>query len=154
LYKAGFTEVKLLAIMWAIIESESGGYLKAWHNNVMRNEDGTIYLEDGKMIIQSTDLGFIQKNVVHNPPVKLEPTAEKIQPFIDSLFEANPDLARGDKSAEIAYQLYKSRGFQPWYAYSNGSYKRNISRGCLAVGNMLGLILGQRPVPLLQRRYN
>ena len=40
LYVAGFKDARQLAIMWAVIEGESGGYTRAWHHNVVRNEDG------------------------------------------------------------------------------------------------------------------
>lgn len=152
LYKAGFKDAKLLCTMWAVIESESGGYLKAWHHNVERNPDGTILInQDGLMEIKSTDLGFIQKNIVHNPHKFLPVEGEQSKLFVADLFESFPDLARGDKSATIAYQMYLLRGFQPWYAYSNGSYKKSLGRATVAVANYLALANGLRPIPYVER---
>jgi len=151
LYKAGFKDAKLLTTMWAIIEGESGGYLKAWHHNVQRNEDGTIFRNSaGNMLVNSTDLGFIQKNVVHGTPVELPLTGTESKDFIATLFEIYPELARGDESAAIAFQMYKQRGFQPWYAYSNGGYKKHLPKAVLAVANYLALANGLRPLPLVK----
>jgi hypothetical protein len=142
LYKAGFIVAKELAIFWSVIEAESGGYLKAWHHNVTRNADGSIFkTADGLMEVRSTDLGLIQKNVVHSPRVQLSVSGTESQAFVNDLFAANPELARGDESAEIAREMFEQRGYQPWYAFSNGSYKRSLDRGCLAVGNYLGMAL-------------
>lgn len=151
LYKAGFEDAKLLTTMWAVIEGESGGYLKAWHHNVKRNDDGSIFRnEAGNMLIKSTDLGFIQKNVVHASPVEVATTGGEAKDFVDTLFKIYPELARGDDSAKIAYQMYKQRGFQPWYAYTNGSYKKHLDQAVLAVGNYLALANGLRPTPFLK----
>lgn len=151
LYKAGFKDAKLLATMWAVIESESGGYLRAWHHNVVRNEFGTIKLANNLMEVKSTDLGFIQRNIVHNPHVFLPIEGNESQLFVDNLFVIHPELARADKSAEIAYQMYKQRGFQPWFAYTNKSYERNLGRACVAVANYLALANGLRPMPHVKR---
>jgi len=152
LYNAGFKDANLLATMWAIIEAESGGYLKAWHHNVTRNDDGTIKLFDGYLMeIKSTDLGFIQKNITHNPKPLLPIEGDQSSLFVIDLFNAFPELARGDKSAEIAFNLYKQRGFQPWFAYSNGSYKKSLGRGFVAVSNFLALKNGFRPIPYVKR---
>lgn len=140
LYLAGFKDARVLAKMWAVLESESGGYLRAWHHNVKRDAEGNIVYEADKFIVFSTDLGFIQKNVKHNEPVKLEPGES--QGFVNTLFELNPELARGDRSAEIAWRLYQDRGFDPWVAERNGSYRRNMDRGCLAVANYLAKSYG------------
>jgi len=142
LYKAGFKDVKLLAIAWAVMEAESGGYLKAFHHNVKRDENGLILRDaDGKMIVLSTDLGFIQKNIVHPPNTKILVQETASQEFVEQLFKTNSDLADGQKSANIAWAFYKLRGWQPWYAYSNESYKRSLPRGCEAVANFLGKVL-------------
>jgi hypothetical protein len=152
LYKAGFKDAQELCVMWAVLESESGGYLKAWHHNVTRNEDGTIKLfDDYLMEVKSTDLGFIQKNVVHNPRPLLPVEGDQSQLFVDDLFVAFPALARGDESAVIARQLFVQRGFQPWYAHTNGSYKKSMPRACAAVANFLALKNGLRPIPLVKR---
>jgi len=153
LYNAGFKDANLLATMWAVLEAESGGYLKAWHHNVTRNEDGSIFRDaQGFFEIKSTDLGFIQKNVVHSPKIQMSDIESKA--FVLDLFEAYPDLARADKSAAIAYDMYKQRGFQPWYAYSNDSYKKSMGRACAAVGNFIALKNGLRPIPHVQRVVN
>lgn len=152
LYKAGFKDADLLATMWATIESESGGYLMAWHHNVVRNSDGSIKkTDDGLMEVLSTDLGFIQKNVVHEPNIILPVTGEQSQLFVNDLFLANPQLANGQESANIAFNMYKQRGFQPWYAYTNGHYKKNLGRATVAVANYLALKYGLRPMPYVRR---
>ena len=148
LYKAGFTDVQTLCVGYAVMMGESGCYLKAWHNNVERNDDGTIALDaDGKMTVRSTDLGFIQRNVRHKTPVKLEPTPEAVRPFIDSLFAAHPELARADESAKIAKALYDAAGgrWTPWYAYLGGNYRRSLPSACGAIRHYLeSVFLGSR----------
>jgi hypothetical protein len=152
LYKAGFTDAKVLAIGYAVMMAESGRYLKAWHHNVRRNDDGSIKRdEDGLMEVVSTDLGFIQKNVVHHPSVKLPTTGDESKEFVDGLYEKFPELARGDESAQIAYALYQDREWAPWYAYSNGSYKKGLPAACAAVGNMVAKQLLNEPFLLRQR---
>lgn len=151
LYKAGFKDADLLCTMWAVLEAESGGYLKAWHHNVERNADGTILVIDGLMTVRSTDLGFIQKNIVHNPKQILPVEGNQSKLFVADLFLAFPELARGDESAKIAHEMYLQRGFQPWYAYSNGSYEKSIGRGTAAVANFLAIKHGLRPIPYVKR---
>lgn len=142
LYRAGFVDAKELATMWAVLEAESGGYLKAWHHNVARNPDKTIARSsDGTMSVLSTDLGFIQRNVRHNPPVKLSINEASSRTFVATLFEKYPELADGQKSAAIARELFVERGYQPWYAYSNASYEKSLPRACEAVGNFLAKVL-------------
>src|SRR6188768_3109265 len=74
----GFKDLFVLTVAYAVMMGESGGYLKAFHHNVERNEDDTIkrFNEDGTlwdgnglafMKVKSTDLGFIQKNTPHSP---------------------------------------------------------------------------------------
>lgn len=152
LYLAGFKDAKDLCIAWAVMESESGGYLRAWNHNVVRDDNGDIHrTADGNFLIKSTDLGFIQRNVVHSSLVEMPFDSEKSQAFVDKLFEEHPMLARGDESAEIAHNLFVRRGFSPWYAYLNKSYKRNLERACLAVGNYLAMVyVGDKN--LLERR--
>jgi hypothetical protein len=151
LYKAGFKDADVLCTMWAIIEAESGGYLKAWHHNVKRTEDGQILYNDAnQMTVLSTDLGFIQKNVVHDPPVLIG-SPEEAQAFVDNLWVQHPELARGDESAEIAYLMYKQRGYTPWYAFTNKSYMNSLGRGTVAVANYLALKHGFRPMPYVKR---
>lgn len=144
LYKAGFVDAKLCAIGYAVMMGESGRYLKAWHHNVVRNEDETIkYESDGKMTIKSTDLGFIQKNIPHNPNMLVFP--QDAASFTNSLFLQYPELADGQKSAEIAWELFIDRGWQPWYAHSNGSYKNGLPSACVAVGKYLAMSLANDP---------
>jgi len=150
LYKAGFKDAKLLTTMWAVLEGESGGYLKAWHHNVSRNDDGSIKIINEMMEVKSTDLGFIQKNIVHTPKVLLPIVGDDSKNFVKVLFEVYPELARGDRSAEIAYKLYQDRGFQPWYAYTNGGYEKHLGKAVLAVGNYLALANGLRPMPYVK----
>ena len=145
LYLAGFRDVQLLARMFAIIEGESGSYLKAWHANVKRDSTtkNIIYSAKGEMEIKSIDLGFIQKNVVLPAPVSVLPLPEVMKPIVDELFERFPKLARADTAAEIAWEMFQDRGFSPWYAYKPGTpeFKGKVKRGCQAVGNYLGRVL-------------
>lgn len=153
LYLAGFVDPKLLAVGYAVMMGESGRYLKAWHHNVLRNEDGTILRDAlGRMTVKSTDLGFIQKNIVHSPARALEIDADVSGAFVDELFAANPRLARGDQSAAIAYALYNSvtgggvkRLWSPWYAWVNGNYRKGLPSACVAVGQFLGKVLVDDP---------
>lgn len=140
LYKAGFTDVQQLAIGYAVMMGESGRYLRAWHNNVDRNPDGSIALdENGEMTVRSTDLGYVQRNVRHNPAVHLLPQEGVVRPFIDSLFAAHPELGRADESAKIARGLYVAAGnnWTPWFAFTNRSYKKSLPSACLAVAKYL-----------------
>src|SRR5688500_4755151 len=41
-YIAGFVDLKELQVFIAVMRAESGGYLRAFHNNVARNADGSI----------------------------------------------------------------------------------------------------------------
>lgn len=144
-HKAGFTDAKLLATGYAVMMGESGRYLKAWHHNVLRNEDDTILRdEQGRMTVRSTDLGFIQKNIAHSPAKVLEMTPEASGALIESLFAANPKLALGDESAKIAWAMFNSKDntgqkrlWTPWYAWVNGNYKKGLPSACEAVGNFL-----------------
>ena len=140
LYKAGFTDVQTLAVGYATMMGESGRYLRAWHNNVNRNADGSIALDaQGQMIVTSTDMGYIQRNIKHTPAVHLLPEADVVRPFIDDLFTAHPELARADESAKIAKQLYDSAGgkWTPWFAFDNGNYKKGLPSACSAIDTYL-----------------
>jgi hypothetical protein len=144
LYLAGWTDAKELAVAWAVMEAESGGYVKAWHHNVRRDEDGMVALDDqGHMTVLSTDLGFVQRNVVHNGQVgvKVEFMEDASQEFVAWLFERNPSLALGSESAAVGYAMWETREWAPWVAYRNGSYRRSLPRGCEAVANYLGKVL-------------
>jgi hypothetical protein len=140
LYAAGFTDAKALATALAVMAMESGYYLKAWHHNIVRDGDGNIVRDaNGAFTVMSTDLGFVQRNVPHSPFVKL--TDDESGAFVDNLFLEHPELARGDSSAKIAHSLYEQRGWQPWVAYSSGNYKKALADSCVAVANLLGLLL-------------
>lgn len=137
----GFKDGMLLTLAYAVMMGESGGYLKAFHHNVERDEAGNIvrFDVDGKvcMKVKSTDLGFIQKNTPHSPAVFVEMTKEKSLEFVDILFEENPALSNGYESCKIAWNLYKSRlNFTHWYAYINGGYKRSLPLACVALGKL------------------
>jgi hypothetical protein len=141
LYNAGFKDAKTLATIWAVMEAESARYLRAFHHNVVRDGDGEIVRDsEGRFHVKSTDLGFIQRNVVHLPVVRL--LDEESRPFVERLFEKYPDLARGDRSAELAFHLYQDRGYDPWVAYRNGSYKKHAGSASVAVGNFLSNYFG------------
>jgi hypothetical protein len=135
---AGFPIKEGVALtMFAIVEGESGEYLKAWHANVERDDEDNIvrYYDDGAggytltaptpdspphMKVKSVDLGFMQFN--KNITDTIVPmTPEYMGAFVEAMFAADPDLARGDKSAQRAFALYKERGFQPWFAYKPGT---------------------------------
>jgi hypothetical protein len=135
-YGGGFADVKLLQDAIATFDGESGGYLKAWHYNVRRNDDGTIFRDDeGRFIAKSVDLGWIQKNILlMNKALHDEEAAD----FVEEIFtQGHPELARPLFSATIAYEMYLVRGWEPWYAYTNGGYKRHLGKSCLAIGNWL-----------------
>jgi hypothetical protein len=131
-----------LQIMFAIIEGESGGYLKAWHANVLRDPPFTgdiVRTTDQKMTIRSIDLGFIQRNV-DMTDFKVEMTEEAMKAVVDDLFEVKyPQLARADLSAAIAFDLWQDRGFKPWYAYQPGTprFRVKMFRAAMALGNWL-----------------
>jgi len=136
----GFKDVFTLAIAYAVMMGESGGYLKAFHHNVERDAEGNIvrHIIDNKehMKVKSTDLGFIQKNTPHSPNVMIEMTKEASLEFVDELFISNPALCIGWDSCKIAYNMYLNRGFSPWYAYTNGSYKKSLDQASVAVGKL------------------
>lgn len=144
IYRAGFTDLKICATMYAVIYYESGNYLKAWHHNVKRNADDTIYTMDGKMTVYSTDLGYIQKNIDHTPDVVIPATAEASAAFVETLWLKYPSLSKGDQSATVAHDLYLARGFDPWYAYKNGNYKKAFPDACVAVGNFLDKVINDK----------
>jgi hypothetical protein len=139
LYKAGFTDAKILVEACATMYGESGWYVNAWHHNVLRDQNKQILLNtDGKMTITSTDLGFIQKNVVWREPIVCLP--EQGAFWAKYGFETYPSLARADKSADIAYSLFMTRGFTPWYAHSY--WTRHKARSVEAVADFLAVAFG------------
>jgi len=120
-------------VMWSIVEGESGGFQRAWHANVAREEDGSIMRfdmvdpVDGAtkiyMRVLSVDLGFMQLNTaVPGGPKLVEMTETGVKTFIDAMFNTFPAKADPWQSVEIAYnQYYLQRGFKPWYAYKPGT---------------------------------
>jgi len=142
LVRAGFHDPRVLLNMFAIIEGESGSYIRAWHANVKRTpapESNIIYNEEGEMEIKSIDLGFIQRSVALSPHAFVAPTEEDMEIFVNKMFDENPLLARADTAAEEAYELYLERGFQPWYAFKPGTpeFRLKKRRGSKAIGNYL-----------------
>jgi hypothetical protein len=136
----GFQDPRVLLNMFAIIEGESGEYTRAWHANVVRNADGTIQRDDQeRMTVKSIDLGFCQFNVVLPAPLKMAMTEDAMRPFVEGMFNANPDYARADTSAAKAHELYLRRGFQPWYAYKPGTeaFKLKKRYGAKAIAEYL-----------------
>lgn len=129
--------------MFCIVEGESGEYQRAWHINVKRDSDGNIFRVtiDGKecMIPLSIDLGFIQYNVPIEAGTYLEMTPDAVEAFVESKFDEHPELADPFQSAVLAYELYKRRGFSPWYAYKPGTLKwrRTKKYGAKAFANWL-----------------
>lgn len=151
LYQGGFTDPLLLAEGCAVMKAESGWYLKAWHINPVYDEDGMIVVDEtGLMTVKSVDLGFIQRNVP-TPNVKVEMAPGPAQAFVDGLFKANPKLSNGVESSKIAFQLYQQRGWQPWYAWTNGFHRQYLDDGALAVGNLCALRHGQGGDLLVKR---
>lgn len=150
-YRAGFTDAKVLAIFVAVMRAESGGYLRAYHNNVAREEDGSISrfeAEDGTQLMQvrSTDLGLIQRNVPHDPPRMIAMDGQSVAFFINELFAEHSDLANGQESADVARTLYvrsvrEGRPWAPWVAYRNGGYRNGLPSACTAIANYLDKIL-------------
>ncbi len=147
----GFKDAAVLAVAYATMMGESGGYLKAFHHNVFRddqgdkilryNEDGSVWDGSGPqfMKVKSTDLGFIQKNTPHTPFRLIEMNEEASVGFVDELFITYPKLCIGWDSCKIAWNMYNNAGkkFTPWYAYTNGNYKRGLPGACVAVGRWL-----------------
>lgn len=124
LYRAGFKDLIVLGIMFAIIEGESGSFTKAWHANVKRDDAGKIVRKEEAgatyMQITSIDLGFIQRNVnVTDEWVEMHP--EAMGEWVNQMWDMYPNLTDAQQSAEAAYDLYQLRGFQPWYAYKPGT---------------------------------
>lgn len=142
----GFKDAMVLVVAYATMMGESGGYLKAFHHNVERNEEGMIvrYVDNfdtSKLFMKvfSTDLGFIQKNTKHQDGgVLVEMTKEASLAFVDQLFIENPKLCIGWDSCKIAWNMYNTAGkkFTPWYAYTNGNYKKGLPGACVALGKL------------------
>lgn len=127
LVRSGFTDLRVLGTMFAIVEGESGSYTRAFHCNVDRtldaegNKDLIVRREiDGvdHMFVKSVDLGFMQFNTdVAGLGKWVAMTKEAVADFINKMFDAEPWKADAQQSSIRAYELYLQRGFQPWYAY-------------------------------------
>ncbi len=131
--------------MFCIVEGESGEFQRAWHANVKRNEDGSIdrIKEVGRtfMHVKSIDLGFMQFNVdVGEENARVEMSKDSASEFVDAMFNAlGPDYADPLVSSVMAFELYKRRGFQPWYAYKPGTpeWRAKKRYGALAFSQWL-----------------
>jgi soluble lytic murein transglycosylase-like protein len=77
---------------YAICMAESRGNHLA--NNAGTNRDN------------STDYGLMQINSIH---------ADMVGGDLEKLYDPRTNL-------DIAYRLYKAKGFQPWSVYNNGKY--------------------------------
>lgn len=127
LIRSGFSDLRVLGTMFAIVEGESGGYTRAFHCNVDRtvDADGNKDLIIRKQInsvdhmhVNSVDLGFMQLNTPLPAPGEwVEMHEEAVAEFINRMFDAEPWKADAQRSSEHAYEMYLHRGFQPWYAY-------------------------------------
>jgi hypothetical protein len=138
-YRAGFKDVDTLVECVATMYGESGGWLRAWHHNVLRDGNGdVVFDQDGNMTVTSTDLGLIQRNVVHRPAI-LAPPVEGAR-VADGLFDRYPEWADGQKSADEARDLWQMRGFQPWYAHA--TWRSRTGKAVEAVGEFLGVKFG------------
>lgn len=137
-----FREAKTLMTACAVMGGESLWYLKAWHANVARNPDGTINRpQPGMLTIKSIDLGWIQRNADIEDVDILD---EDVEPLVQELFSSGDYayLDRPARAAEEAARLFIARGWQPWYAYSNGGWKRHLPNAGVAVANFLAVEFG------------
>lgn len=147
LVRSGFSDVRVLGTMFAIVEGESGSYTRAFHCNVERtlDEDGNPDLIVRKtidgvdyMFVKSVDLGFMQFNTdISGTGVWIQMTEEAVAQFIDTMFDEEPWKANAQLSSERAYELYLQRGFTPWYAYKPGtiSFQEKKRRAGKAIAN-------------------
>lgn len=133
LYGAGLTDASELATMIAVLHAESGAYLLAWHHNVEE-------MGEDEMTVKSTDLGWMQRNVVHSPPVTIPKSGGR--QLAHDLFVAYPNLGKARPSATLAKQFYDNYSFSRWYAWLNGSWENHRGHAVLAVGNFLAVKLG------------
>jgi len=141
LYYGGFKDSKILTLMWAITYGESAHFLRSWHHNVQRTQDGEILRdENNKIVILSTDLGFVQRNVIHDPWVHKADV--ECKDYANELFAEYPEYSNGQASANEAHTLFLQRGFEPWYAYVNGGYRQHRKNAALAVANFLAVEFG------------
>jgi len=137
-----FRDAKTLMTGCAVMGGESAWYTKAWHANVARNADGMILRpQPGFLTVKSIDLGWIQRNA------ELEDTDiadDAVKDLVAELFDdaAYGYLDRPGLAANEAARLYTQRGWQPWYAYANGGWKRHLPMAGQAVANFLAVEFG------------
>ncbi len=127
LVRSGFVDLRILGIMFAIVEGESGSYTRAFHCNVDRtldangNQDLIVRKQINgidHMFVKSIDLGFMQFNTdLPGTGQWVEMNEEAVAEFVNQMFDAEPWKADAQLSSERAYEMYLQRGFQPWYAY-------------------------------------
>lgn len=122
LVRSGFSDLRVLGTMFAIVEGESGGYTRAFHCNVDRTPEGLIVRKTinsvDYMHVNSVDLGFMQFNTpLPNAGKSIAMISQVVLEFINTLFDAEPWKADAQLSSEHAYEMYLNRGFLPWYAY-------------------------------------
>lgn len=123
-YENGWKDPINLTLFVATIGGESAFYEEAEGDP---HDDGTI------------DLGLFQLNSIHAHEWAMTDEAFKAMAF--------------DPSVAIVYarklwNLAKSHGgsgFEPWYAYSNGGYKRHMLGAIVGVGNFLAVSQGYEP---------
>jgi hypothetical protein len=132
LVKAGFKDLDTLVTMFAIVLGESGGFKKAWHANVKRSDDrmSIIKNSEGQMLVQSVDLGLIQKNLeIFGDGTWVDMKQDSMSELVETLFAENPELADAQESVNLAFKLWQQRGFKPWYAYKPGTESFFVTRG-------------------------
>jgi hypothetical protein len=144
---APFQNARVLLEMVATMYAEASGYLRAFHLNVVRNDDGTIFRDsEGRLVAKSADLGWIQKNVDF-PDTPLHD--DEVQAFIDGLFDAETTdwTDRPGVAATVAATIYttpwtdgKPRGFRAWFGHLN--WEKQKSAAALAVANFLAVEVG------------
>lgn len=115
LWNAGWTNADNLMIMLATSMAESALFTQAWNFN-----PPTERMPNG-----SYDWGLYQLN--DGGKTGAEQASFKIMAF-DPV-----------KATAKAREMYDARKFQPWYAYTNGSWEKFIIQATTGVANMLRL---------------
>jgi len=123
-YKHGWTEPRNLALMVATVGGESDYFDEAEGDP---HEDGTI------------DLGLFQLNSIHAENWNM--TAEQ---FKEMAFNPAQAVIYARKLWNDA-RANSGDPFKPWYAYSNGGYKRHLKGAVVGVANMLFVMEGLEP---------
>jgi hypothetical protein len=135
LFKAGFHSADVLTEMVAVLQAESLAYLKAWNHNAEEIEG-----QPDHILISSTDIGWIQRNIRHPSPVKIRKVDGR--QFAHHVMDSNPALVTPAGAAAEARELYEARKFRPWVAHLNGSYKQFLDDAILSVANFLAVKYG------------